>query len=192
MARVRSITGIVILFFAATHVALRAADSLAPLGVTEAQAKDALMTSLTYGRLPLGLMGKAFLKLPGDARGALVTDFASWARAYTASLDFKTAYAQNRAAKKPTTSDPAWQKAWEQQFPEDPQVLVARRLHEFLDACADVNFDAKVEAETGMFEEKRYEQQSNEWKLCYRAGREAVTAGRTIASAWVSSGSPSK
>jgi hypothetical protein len=186
MPRVRPIAWIVIVLFAAAHVVVRAADALATLGVTELQAKDSVMTSLTYGRLPLGLMGKAFVKLSPEARGAVVTEFASWARAYTASAEFKEAYAQNRAAKKPTVVDAAWQKAWQAQFPEDPQALIARRLHEFLDSCADVNFDAKVEAETGMFEEKRYEQQSNEWKLCYRAGREAVTAGRTIATAWLS------
>jgi hypothetical protein len=191
MRRLRSIAGIVILFAFAAHAAVRAADALAQLGVSEAQAKDALMTSLTYGRLPLGLMGQAFVKLPPDARGALVTEFASWARAYTSSPEFKAAYAQNRAAKKPTAPDPAWQKAWEEQFPEDPQTLIVRRLREFQKECADVNFDARVDTESGLFEEPRYEQQSNEWKLCYRAGREAVTAGRSIASAWLGSTKPS-
>jgi hypothetical protein len=169
---------------------VRAADALSDLGVTERQAKDALMTSLSYGRLPLGLVGQAFVKLPPEARGAVVTGFASWAKAYTSSSEFTTAYAQNRAAKKPASADPQWQKAWETQFPEDPQVLIARRLREFLDACRDVDFEAKLDPESGAFLEERYESKPNDWKLCYRAGREAVTAGRAIASGWLSSTKP--
>jgi hypothetical protein len=174
-----------LLLGAALHVAVYAADALAELGVTEPQAKDALMTSLTYGRLPLGLMGQAFVKLPPETRGAVVTGFASWARAYTSSPEFKEAYAQNRAAKKPPSPDAESQMAWQAQFPEDPQVLIARRLRELLDTCADVDFDAKLDSESGVFVDAEHEDKSNDWKLCYRAGRESVTAGRAIATAWL-------
>jgi hypothetical protein len=130
-------------------------------------------------------MGHAFVKLPPAARGALVAEVASWAKAYTASAEFKEAWAQNRAAKQPLAKDAGTQKAWQSQFPEDPQGLIKTRLREFLEACRDVDFGAKVDPESGQFLDRKYEQQSSEWKLCYRAGPEAVAAGRAIATAWV-------
>jgi hypothetical protein len=77
--------------------------------------------------------------------------------------------------------------AYETRWPADPKALVARRLKEFLDITRDLDFDAKlVPAGTKMrFAEPRYEEKPPTWKLCFRMGREAATAAREAAQAWL-------
>ena len=73
-------------------------------------------------------------------------------------------------------------------YPADPKVLIASRLHNFLDLSKDVAFDAKlVPGGNGKmkFADPQYEGKSNEWKLCYRAGKEPVEAARAFASDWL-------
>jgi hypothetical protein len=76
---------------------------------------------------------------------------------------------------------------WQTSYPENPQVLVARRLRHFLDACATVDFNAQLVQRDGstVFANPQYEQQSGDWKMCFRAGREATTTARTAAVAWL-------
>ena len=77
--------------------------------------------------------------------------------------------------------------AHEQRWPADPKALVARRLQEFLDLSKDVDFDAKLvpAGKLMRFADPRYEEKPPVWKLCYRAGREAVAAAREAAQAWL-------
>lgn len=76
---------------------------------------------------------------------------------------------------------------WNEDHPENPNVLIARRLRAFLDTSASVDFNAKVEKRDGKlkFVESKYEEKPAEWKMCYRAGRDAVDAARSVASAWL-------
>jgi hypothetical protein len=77
--------------------------------------------------------------------------------------------------------------AFEKRWPADPKALVARRLQEFLDTSKDVDFDAKLvpAGKLMKFADPRYEEQSPTWKLCYRAGREAVAAAREAIQGWL-------
>jgi hypothetical protein len=76
---------------------------------------------------------------------------------------------------------------WNENFPENPNVLIAKRLRAFLDTSADVDFSAKLvpSGDKMKFADAKYEQKSSEWKMCYRAGRDAVTAARAVAAAWL-------
>lgn len=76
---------------------------------------------------------------------------------------------------------------WSKDFPEDPNVLIARRLQAFLNLSGTVDFDAKLEkkGEHMRFADPRFEQKSGEWKLYYRAGRPAVTAAQAAVRAWL-------
>ena len=76
---------------------------------------------------------------------------------------------------------------WQTAYPESPQPLVAKQLHRFLDASADVDFAATLVASGGSmrFANPQYESQSSDWKMCYRAGREAVGAARAAATTWI-------
>ena len=79
--------------------------------------------------------------------------------------------------------------AHEKRFPADSRALIARRLQEFLAVSQDVDFGAKLVAAGNRqkFADARYEDQRPEWKLCYRAGKEATVAARASAQAWLAS-----
>lgn len=73
------------------------------------------------------------------------------------------------------------------ELPADPRAALRRRLGALLAETADVSFDAKVVEDGGRtyFADEALEAKSNRWKLCFRAGREACTAARDAAQAWL-------
>lgn len=75
----------------------------------------------------------------------------------------------------------------QKRFPADSKVLIAGRLREFLEVSKDVDFGAKLvpAGPRQRFENPAYEAKSSNWKLCYRAGRDAVGSAREFAQAWV-------
>ena len=76
---------------------------------------------------------------------------------------------------------------WRGQYPDNPAPAIARRLREFLAMSADVDFAAPLTTQDGRsrFTNPAYEAKSAQWKMCYRAGREATTAARAAVSAWL-------
>jgi len=78
-------------------------------------------------------------------------------------------------------------KEWEEEFPADARKLIVRRMTEFLEASEDVDFSAKLIPSGGRmkFALTEFEDKPALWKLCYRAGKEAVQAAREFASAWL-------
>ena len=71
----------------------------------------------------------------------------------------------------------------EKRMPADPEELIRKRLQEFLDISATVDFDAELNGYS--FADKRYEAKGNQWKMCYRAGREVIAAAREEAKKWL-------
>ena len=76
---------------------------------------------------------------------------------------------------------------WKRDYPESPAPAIAKRIREFLAFSADVDFGAKLVAKDGklVFENPAYESKSAQWKMCFRAGREATAAARAAAQAWL-------
>lgn len=76
---------------------------------------------------------------------------------------------------------------WSAELPEDPNELIKRRLQEFVDACGDVDFDAKLVERYGRmrFAEPRYESKPWEWKTCFRAGEASVRTALDAAEEWL-------
>lgn len=76
---------------------------------------------------------------------------------------------------------------WARDYPVRPAPLIAKRLREFLDVSADVDFAAKLTPRNSkmVFENEDYEQKPAQWKMCYRAGKEATAASRAAAQAWL-------
>ena len=76
---------------------------------------------------------------------------------------------------------------WKRDYPESPAPAIAKRIREFLAFSADVDFDAKLVTKNGkmVFENPAYEAKSSQWKMCFRAGREATAAARAAAQAWL-------
>jgi hypothetical protein len=77
---------------------------------------------------------------------------------------------------------------WEQDYPADPKPMIKKWLTKFLDESRGVDFNAKlVPGERGkmVFANAEYESKSANWKMCYRAGRDVVQAGRAAAQQWL-------
>ena len=76
---------------------------------------------------------------------------------------------------------------WQQEYPEDVNLVIARRLQEFLDQTADVAYDATLKpcGKKMCFEDPQYERKPSNWKVAFRAGKEAVDASRAAAQAWL-------
>lgn len=142
-------------------------------------------------------MKKSAASLPADQRkmieDAVAQMTAEMARMEkdTELLEMQTKFAQMAREQEQQAYAEAL-KRWENDSPADPRPLIATRLRKFLDTCADVDFDAKlVAAGTRMrFEDPLLEKKPGEWKLCYRAGREAVAAARAAATAWLAALQP--
>ncbi len=78
--------------------------------------------------------------------------------------------------------------AFEAEFPEgNPKPLVKRRLQRFLDLTKDVDFQARLvkKGDVMVFVKEEYENKDAAWKMAFRAGREAVEAGRAFAGSWL-------
>lgn len=76
---------------------------------------------------------------------------------------------------------------WTRNFPENPAPVIAKRLREFLAISAEVDFAATLTSSGGkmVFQNPAYEQKSGQWKMCYRAGKDATTAARAAVQAWL-------
>lgn len=76
---------------------------------------------------------------------------------------------------------------YEARYPADPGVLIAKRLREFLEMSNGIPFDAKLVGSNGQmrFADPKLESKPDQWKLCFRAGKEPVEAARAFASEWL-------
>ena len=77
---------------------------------------------------------------------------------------------------------------YERDYPKgDPRPLVKKRLQTFLEATKNVDFNAKLVKKDRMmiFAKEEYENKDSNWKLAFRAGKEATDAGRAFAQEWL-------
>lgn len=74
---------------------------------------------------------------------------------------------------------------WEKM--KDINLMLKIRLKAFLDLTSNIDFDAKlVKVNTKMnFENPEYQNKSGYWKMCFRCGKETITAARLCATKWL-------
>ena len=72
-------------------------------------------------------------------------------------------------------------------YPENPQVLIKKRLKDILDITSDIDYDAELKqvGKYKVFVNPDYEKKSKEWKLAFRAGKTATDAVRAAAEKWI-------
>ena len=76
---------------------------------------------------------------------------------------------------------------FEAAYPENPQLMIKKRLEELLAATADIDYNAELKEAYGkkVFVNPLYERKSPDWKIAFRAGKETTDAVRTIAQQWM-------
>ncbi len=77
---------------------------------------------------------------------------------------------------------------WEAKYPSNHLLYVKKRVQEFLNETADIDFEAELIIKNGKkyFVNPVYERKSNRWKMAFRAGRDVITTARTFAEKWIS------
>ncbi len=76
---------------------------------------------------------------------------------------------------------------WEKEFPsQNPRLMIAKRLKEFLEVTKSVDFDAEtVGEEWKTFKKPEYEAKDRGWKLAFRAGKATTETARAFAQKWL-------
>ncbi len=78
---------------------------------------------------------------------------------------------------------------WEKKYPLDPAVLVKKRLQEYLQLSATVDFNAALTApdkyKIKKFINPAFEKKSNKWKAIYRAGKEVNDVVTAFVKEWL-------
>jgi hypothetical protein len=78
---------------------------------------------------------------------------------------------------------------FENNFPADVQDMIRLRLEAFLEMSATVDFQAALKKDEYLdkmfFVNPQYERKPNEWKLCYRLGKETTETVREFAKEWL-------
>lgn len=148
----------------------------------------------------------ALKAVPAAERAAVVRALGEFTRAYVESPAFKSEYAKAYKATKPkgfglpkldagslaraaVTKARGDDGASRTALDKDPNVTLRLRLQEFLDLSADVDFAAATtgSGSSRRFVDESYEAKSAQWKMCFRAGKEATGAARAFAQEWLES-----
>lgn len=76
---------------------------------------------------------------------------------------------------------------WEAKYPTNHLLYIKSRLQDFLDATEGIDFSAQLVQRNGKkyFVNPAYESKSYNWKLAFRAGKDAVETARDFAQQWM-------
>jgi hypothetical protein len=175
------------------------------LNITEDQAKESLAKSILQGAIWRTVGSEDLVR---NARALSVEDrvegikqLMQMAKEYTKTEEFKKEYKKLRNEKLNPDSksklgvpkfgkiiqnkiDNKLDKAEnEKNYPENAMDMVKKRLSDFLEISATVDYDAEVNS--GQFVKPEYQKKGSWWKMCYRAGKPVVDAARVEAKAWL-------
>jgi hypothetical protein len=91
-----------------------------------------------------------------------------------------------------TEKDPHPNKTkWEKEYPVNPAVLIRKKLEEAVSIIESVDFNATTTANKygqKIFDNPEYEEKSNKWKACYRAGKEVCDEVKLFIKNWLKEG----
>ncbi|OOQ56416.1 hypothetical protein [Mucilaginibacter pedocola] len=178
------------------------ADALTQLNIDSKEANEYMLEAVKRPAISFktDLVDKA-RSLPVDVRVVCTRELVQLAKAYTQSDDFASDYKKFRNKQlygkvkrfgMPSVSgllNKAKDKVinggnnGEQSYPADPQEMVKKRLEEFMETTADVNFSAKTA--NGEFIDEEYRRKPDQWKMYYRAGRPVIAAAREEVAKWI-------
>ncbi len=76
---------------------------------------------------------------------------------------------------------------WEAKYPSNHLLYVKKRLQEFLNETADIDFEAELITKNGKkyFVNRAYESKGSRWKMAFRAGKDVITTARTFTEKWM-------
>ena len=187
--------------------AVAAVDPFATYGLETEEWENSLV-NVARGSYSPPQIPQALRALSGPDRAACVEALGAFAKTYTASKDFKKRHDKLWKEQNPSSGgfglgslkkkaeNAVKDEATKQVDPnagnnpderwkvsKDVNETLRRRLTYFLEVSQDVDFGAKVSG--GRFVDAANEARAPEWKMCYRAGKEATDAARGVAESWL-------
>jgi hypothetical protein len=198
MKRLVWILGAVVLMSAAT-----VADIFSDLEFERGSAEKKVIESFGWGYLNTDYdVVKKARSLPEAAQVEGARQLVRFAKEYTQSAEFKKQYTRWRdeqlgyKQKKKGFGIPnpmkMIDKAIDKQMnkgeddkkmPADPNELIKKRLEKFMEISATVDFEATLNGT--QFANPEYEKKSDQWKMCYRAGKAVIAAAREEVATWL-------
>lgn len=184
-------------------MAASVADIFDQLEFSKEQAEEKIMQSFGWGYLNTDYDAvKKAKSLPEAAQVEGARQLIRYAREYTQSAEFKKKYSGWRdqqlgykQKKKGLGSlnpmrmiDKAIDKQLnkgddDKKMPADPNELIKKRLEKFMEISATVDFEATLNG--AQFANPEYEKKSDQWKMCYRAGKAVIAAAREEVAKWL-------
>ena len=189
-----------IVAFAIALMAATVTNVFEDLGFSEDDAKENVIASFGGGSINTTYeVVKSAKGLPTELKVSGTRQLIRFAKEYSKTSDFQKKYAKwrnerlgYRSRKVSLNPMKALDRAIDKQlnkgddekrFPADAKELIKQRLTEFLEVSATVDFDAQLNG--SMFANPTYEAKSQQWKMCFRAGKAVVTAAREEAQTWL-------
>lgn len=76
---------------------------------------------------------------------------------------------------------------FEKRYPTNHLHYVKKRLQEFMDVTASIDYNAELKTKDGkkMFVNPAYERKDSRWKMAFRAGKEVVEPAREFVHQWI-------
>lgn len=68
-------------------------------------------------------------------------------------------------------------------YPVNADELIKSRLESFMEISATVDFNAELNG--SMFANPEYEKKTDQWKMCFRAGKAVIAAAREEVAIWL-------
>jgi len=171
------------------------------LGISEDDAQECLFNSIVDGYVNRSghddLVANA-RALPESARVEGIRELMKLAKTYSATDKFKKDYKKWRSKKlsgggkgipnfgkmlDKAIDNKLDKEKNEKLYPAEPEDMIRKRLQDFLDISATVDFDAVLNGNE--FVKSDYVKKNSWWKMCFRAGKPVVEAAREEAQKWL-------
>jgi hypothetical protein len=76
---------------------------------------------------------------------------------------------------------------WKEDYPANVKDLIHKRLNQFLELTATIDFNARLvkRGDKMVFADPELEAKGVDWKYCFRSGKETIVAARAYAQQWL-------
>lgn len=168
------------------------------LGLQTEEAESYITGNITGGATSFPTT-RIMVKLALDKRAEAVKEIGDYVKIFVQTPGFAKEYATTRLELKPEHPPALYQgpedmavykqdlKRWEADYPATVNGLLKKKLKEFLQLTADINYDAKLEkrGDKMVFSDPALEAKDGFWKACFRSGKTTVDAARAFAQQWL-------
>lgn len=142
---------------------------------------------------------KIMAQLALNKRADAIREIGNYVKAYLKTpaclAEYETTRKEMKPELPPNTSikeDMDWYrkdlKRWETEYPASLNMLVKKRLNDFLELTSSIDYNAKLERRGSkmVFADPALEEKDEFWKACFRSGKPTVDAARAYARQWLS------